>query len=332
LHDVGSFHLCALAPDRRLGRPVLRPVAPLLGARTGIIVTGMARSGRDRHMVLRVVAGPLDPARGPGALAKAHTPARTGRHTDAIIGQRFPYRSSPRSPEKLIPAQPAPWPQTPSRIGTVELASFYRAADSALDVGGDWLDAFAVDDGLMLVVGDVQGHDTRAARLMARLRAATRAAAPRACSPGRLLAQVGGFLDRLDSDLLATMLVIHVEDHTRTATVASAGHLPPTLLARGPGGSTQVPAPLHVPPGPPLGVGEQWEEYTTQLPSDAVLLLYTDGLVETREHDIEDEVRRLGERVTGSPVAASAVLEAALEDRPSDDPDDDVAVLVAHIP
>jgi hypothetical protein len=313
------------------GVPV--PSRQLLGARTRLVVTGQARSGRDRRMVIHVADGNLLVRdHGPGELTVAHVAARTRRHTIEVIGQRSPYRSSPRPPEKLIPAQPTPWPQAPSRIGTVELASYYRAADPALDVGGDWFDALAVDGGLMLIVGDVQGHDTRAAKLMARLRAATRAAASRGCAPGVLLAQVGDFLDRLDCELLATMLVIHVDDHTRTATVASAGHLPPTLLTRGTGGSTQVPALLHVHPGPPLGVGEHWEEYTAQLPSDAVLLLYTDGLVETREHDIEDEVRRLGERVSGSPVAASAVLEAALEDRPSDDPDDDVAVLVAHIP
>ena len=292
----------------------------------------MAWSGRDRPMVLRVAADPPVPDRRPGRLSMAREPARTRGHRVEIIRQRTPHRSLPSSSEELDTAQPAPCPQAPRRIGTVELASYYRAADPALDVGGDWFDAFAVDDGLMLVVGDVQGHDTRAARLMARLRAATRAAASRACSPGVLLAQVGGFLDRLDCDLLATMLVIHVDNRSRTATVASAGHLSPTLLARGPGGTTQVSAPLHVHPGPPLGVGDQWEEYTTQLPSDAVLLLYTDGLVETRKHDIEDEVRRLGQRVTGSPVAAPAVLEAALEVLPSDDPDDDVAVLVAHIP
>ena len=309
------------------------PSPQLLGARTRLILTGKARSGRDRRMVIHVADGHLlVQHHGPGELTVAHVPARTRRHTIEIIGQRSPYRSSPRSPEKLIPAQPTPWSRAPSRIGTVELASYYRAADPALDVGGDWFDAFAVDDGLMLVVGDVQGHDTRAAKLMARLRAATRTAASQGCTPGALLAQVGDFLDRLDCDLLATMLVVHVDDHSRTATVASAGHLPPTLLARGPGGTMQVPAPVHVHPGPPLGVGEHWEEHTTQLPSDAVLLLYTDGLVETRERDIEDEVRRLGERVTGSPVVARAVLEAALEFRPSDDLDDDVAVLVAHIP
>jgi hypothetical protein len=329
LHDFDSSGVPVASHVRRpCDWPFDTRVASLLGARTQIIVTGMARSARGRRTVLRVAAGPLYPDRRPGELSVAHTPAR--RHTAEIIRQRSPHRSSPRSPEKRMPAQPTP--QASRRIGTVELAAYYRAADPALEVGGDWFDAFAVDDGLMLVVGDVQGHNARAARLMARLRAVTRTAASRACAPGALLAQVGDFLDRLDCDLLATMLVVHVEGHSRTATVASAGHLPPTLLARGPGGTTQALAPLDVRPGPPLGVGEHWEEHTTQLPSDAVLLLYTDGLVETRVHDIEDEVRRLGERVTGSPVAARAVLEAALEDRPSDDPDDDVAVLVAHIP
>jgi hypothetical protein len=244
LHDFDSSPVPVPSQVRRPCEwPFDTRVAPLLGARTGIIVTGMARSARDRRTVLRVAAGPLYPDRRPGELSMAHTPARTRRHAVEIIRQRSPHRSSPRFPEKRIPAQPTLGPRASRRIGTVELAAYYRAADPALEVGGDWFDAFAVDDGMMLVVGDVQGHDTRAAKIMARLRAATRAAASRTCAPGRLLAQVGNFLDRLDCDLLATMLVIHVDDHSRTATVASAGHLPPTLLARTPGGTPQASAP-----------------------------------------------------------------------------------------
>lgn len=83
--------------------------------------------------------------------------------------------------------------------------------------------------------------------------------------------------------------------------------------------------------GPPLGIGQQWDERSTLLPADAVLFLYTDGLVETRAEDIDEGIRRLGEVLEGGSLDARAVLDNALELHPGED-QDDVAVLVAHVP
>jgi serine phosphatase RsbU (regulator of sigma subunit) len=90
-------------------------------------------------------------------------------------------------------------------------------------------------------------------------------------------------------------------------------------------------SPIELETGPPLGIGQEWDERSTLLPADAVLFLYTDGLVETRADDIEEGVRRLGELLEGVPLDARTVLDNALELQPVED-QDDVAILVARVP
>ena len=223
-------------------------------------------------------------------------------------------------------------PRVPSRLGPVELAARYRTGDPGVHVGGDWFDAIEVDEGLVLVVGDVQGHDVEAAALMGQLRTVVRAAACEGHPPAAMLARTADYLDRLDDELLATALVVHLDVHARLATVACAGHLPPAVLAPSAGGT--VVSSLPVETGPPLGVGRRWEERTTQLPPDAVLLLYTDGLVETRTWDIDEGVRRLADLLGTLPAGArpGAVLDTALELLPAGKRGDDVAALAALMP
>ncbi|WP_372728275.1 SpoIIE family protein phosphatase [Nocardioides sp.] len=223
-------------------------------------------------------------------------------------------------------------PEVPTRIGDVQIAARYRTGDPGVHVGGDWFDAVAVDEGLFLVVGDVQGHDVQAAALMGQLRTVVRAAACEGHSPASVLARTADYLDRLDTELLATALVVHVDVRAQLLTVACAGHLPPAVLVSTPTG-TEV-CLVDVETGPPLGIGECWDERSTQLSQDAVLLLYTDGLVETRTWDIDEGVHQLHTTLAALPTGASpgAVLDAALELIPAGNRGDDVAVLAARIP
>jgi anti-sigma regulatory factor (Ser/Thr protein kinase) len=223
-------------------------------------------------------------------------------------------------------------PEIPAGIGPVELAARYRTGDPGVHVGGDWFDAIEVDDGMMLVVGDVQGHDVEAAALMGQLRTVVRATASEGHPPAGVLARTADYLDMLDSDLLATVLVVRLDADGRLATIACAGHLPPVVLE--PCGQAMAWTQLDVDPGPPLGIGGQWHERTVHLPPDAVLLLYTDGLVETRTWDIDEGVRRLGSLLETLPatVRPGRVLDAALELLPSGSRGDDVAVLAAQLP
>lgn len=223
-------------------------------------------------------------------------------------------------------------PHIPPRIGAVELAARYRTGDPGVHVGGDWFDAIAVDDGLVLVVGDVQGHDVEAASLMGQLRTVARATASEGHAPSGVLARTADYLDRLGSDLLATVLVVHLDVQSRLATVACAGHLPPVVLSKV-DGTTSV-SQVDVEVGPPLGIGQRWEERSSHLPADSVLLLYTDGLVETRTWDIDEGIARLGTLLETLPVDAGPgrVLDTALELLPAGNRGDDVAVLAALIP
>ncbi len=223
-------------------------------------------------------------------------------------------------------------PDIPARLGPVELATQYRTGDPGVHVGGDWFDAIAVEDGLVLVVGDVQGHDVQAAALMGQLRTVVRATASEGHPPAGVLARTADYLDRLESDRIATVLVVHLDVHAHLATVACAGHLPP-LVVESHGDATVVGA-VEVDTGPPLGIGERWDERSTHLPPGAVLLLYTDGLVETRTWDIDEGIDLLGALLETLPAGTSPerVLDTALELLPAGSRGDDVAVLAALIP
>lgn len=223
-------------------------------------------------------------------------------------------------------------PEVPNRIGSVELAARYRTGDPGVHVGGDWFDAMEVEGGLVLVVGDVQGHDVEAASLMGELRTVVRATAFEGHSPAGVLVRTADYLERLDSDLLATALVVHIDVRARLVTCACAGHLPPLVLTSSAAGSHVVHLPVET--GPPLGIGTTWEERSTRLPDDAVLLLYTDGLVETRTWDIEEGIERLDHLLEELPASArpEQVLDAALAVLPAGKRGDDVAVLAARIP
>jgi serine phosphatase RsbU (regulator of sigma subunit)/anti-sigma regulatory factor (Ser/Thr protein kinase) len=223
-------------------------------------------------------------------------------------------------------------PKIPRRIGPVELAARYRTGDPGVHVGGDWFDAIEVEDGVVLVVGDVQGHDVQAAALMGQLRTVARATASEGHPPAGVLARTADYLERLGSELLATVLVIHLDSQAQLATVASAGHLPPLLLSTV--DDRRVSLQLETETGPPLGIGDHWEERSSVLPPASVLLLYTDGLVETRTWDIDEGIDLLGALLETLPpgIGPARVLDTALELLPAGSRGDDVAVLAARIP
>ena len=115
-------------------------------------------------------------------------------------------------------------------------------------------------------------------------------------------------------------------------TVACAGHLPPLVLSEGDGAT--VLSRVSVDPGPPLGIGQRWEERSTHLPSGATVLLYTDGLVETRSWDIDESIERLESLLRRLPSGArpGQVLDTALRLLPVGSRGDDVAALAAMLP
>lgn len=223
-------------------------------------------------------------------------------------------------------------PAVPASVGALRLEARYRTGDPGVEVGGDWFDAIPVADGAVLVVGDVQGHDLQAAALMGQLRTVARASATEGHTSSEILAALNRYLERLGSELLTTAVVVRLDAVTGAASVASAGHLPPLVVEPTDNGWKASDLQLEV--GPPLGLGETWPERTSALPADAVLLLYTDGLVESRRWPLDHGLDLLRKAVESLPPDADlgAFLDAALELVPTGSRGDDVAILGALTP
>lgn len=160
-------------------------------------------------------------------------------------------------------------------VDRVTLAGRYLPATAGAEVGGDWYDAVRTDGRVVFVVGDVQGHNSRAAALMGQVRTAVRAYVSEGHSPSAALERTNQLLLDLETDLFATCALVELDERTGEVWLASAGHPPPLLLDSG--GSV---TPLEVEPGPPLGV-ETTAGYPAgrhRLHGRSRLLLYTDGV------------------------------------------------------
>ncbi len=176
----------------------------------------------------------------------------------------------------------------PPVIRGVEIAARYQPA-SSYQLGGDWWDAFELDDGsFVVVVGDVAGHGVDAATAMNQVRMALRAYLFEGHGPAACLDRLDHLMASLLEHQVATVLVGVVDpDRTRIA-LASAGHPPPVLVV----GHQAEELPLAVRPLLGVGAGEAITT-TIELPRGASLLLYTDGLVERRGADLLDRTERL---------------------------------------
>jgi anti-sigma regulatory factor (Ser/Thr protein kinase) len=167
---------------------------------------------------------------------------------------------------------------------------------------------------------------------MGQLRTVVRAYAAEGHPPASILARANDYLARLGSERIVTALVVHLDTDGGVATAACAGHLPPLLLAPTRGG--WAPAEVDLDAGPPLGIGTDWSERSTVLPPGSMLLLYTDGLVETRVWDLDEGLRMLRSALAALPPDATlaAALDTAVELVPAGLRGDDVAALAVGVP
>lgn len=219
-------------------------------------------------------------------------------------------------------------PRTLPHVPGLEAAARYQPAGHGIDIGGDFYDVIPCPDGTAAVaIGDVQGHDPTAAALMGQIRTAVRAHATTGTSPGDVLTRTNRLLCDLDTGLFASCLIAHLDLPHQRARLASAGH-PPALL-RHPHSRTDT---LHVPPGLLLGIDPDADYPTTDiaLPPGAVLALYTDGLVETPDADIEDATNALAQHLTTAHTdslesLADTLLDHAERSAPRHD---DIALLL----
>ncbi|MEU0007866.1 SpoIIE family protein phosphatase [Streptomyces sp. NPDC006314] len=226
-------------------------------------------------------------------------------------------------------------PRSLPEQGALEIA--YRYLPAQAGVGGDWFDVLPLSGArVALVVGDVVGHGLHAAATMGRLRTAVHNFSALDLPPDELLGLLDELVVRIDQDETtaegagvvtgATCLYAVYDPVSRLCTVALAGHPPPALVH--PDGSVDF---ADVPTGPPLGLGGlPFETAELELAEGSRLVLYTDGLVEDRERDIDEGLDMLRDALRRTPGASPEETCRTVLDRLPNRPSDDVALIVAR--
>lgn len=217
----------------------------------------------------------------------------------------------------------------------VRLASRYLPAAQSARVGGDWYDAIPLPGSrVALVVGDVMGHSTTSAAIMGQLRTTVQTLAGLDLPPQEVLHHLDEQAQRLGTDRMATCLYAVYDPVAHRITAANAGHPPPVLLHRD--GSTEL---VDLPPNAPIGVGGvDFETVELDAPAGATLVLYTDGLVESRTRDVWTGVGELREKLTetsrltrpGTSAPLEPLCDEILDIVGPGDRDDDIALLAAR--
>ncbi|MEU9171722.1 SpoIIE family protein phosphatase [Streptomyces sp. NPDC048420] len=220
----------------------------------------------------------------------------------------------------------------------VEVAHRYLPSGSLAGIGGDWFDVIPLSGSrVALVVGDVVGHGIPSSATMGRLCTAVRTLADVDLPPDELLTHLDDLVTHLASDdrpdaggevaeLGATCLYAVYDPVSRRLTAAAAGHPPPAVVL--PDGTTQL-VPLAA--GPPLGVGGlPFEATEIQLPEGAVVALYTDGLIEDRDRDVDHAIDELCRALTARTDTLDDLCDTVLKAVLPEEPSDDVALLLAR--
>jgi sigma-B regulation protein RsbU (phosphoserine phosphatase) len=215
-------------------------------------------------------------------------------------------------------------PQFLPEAENVQLDALYAAADDRDLVGGDWYDAFTIDDGRIVIsIGDVGGHGLGAAVWMGKVSQSLRALSLIESEPHELLTCLDRLLERYEANILITAFVAVLDPKSGELRYSSAGHSPPFVrLADGSVTELQT-------VGVPLGMPIRLERTTKSmvLEPGTMVLLYTDGLTEATRNVIEGE-RSVREALARSDVADSPNPAQALRDAVlSRASFDDVAIL-----
>ncbi|MEW1870314.1 SpoIIE family protein phosphatase [Streptomyces caelestis] len=270
-----------------------------------------------------------------------------------------------REHERALILQRSLLPPGDPEASGLDIACRYLPGNAATgrtgEVGGDWFDVIELPGHrTALVVGDVMGRGLRAAVAMGELRTAVRTLAQLDLEPAEVLSQLdeiarglgapGGVQQATraarrprEADLsevyLATCVYAVYDSVTRRCTFANAGHLPPVLVEPG-----EPALMLDVPPGMPLGVGgEPFEEVEVELPEGALLALYTDGLVESRDHPLDEGLQAFvgaltdpshpstAARRADSPPNLEDVCDHVLNTLDTHHGEDDIALLMARV-
>lgn len=219
-------------------------------------------------------------------------------------------------------------PQQLPVVPGFELAARY-VPGSRTGVGGDWYDVFHLPDGLVgLTMGDVMGHGLRSATVMGRLRSVLRSYALDGDDPATVLRALDRYIQHFEPTQTATVVYAVLDRDSGTMKIASAGH-PAAVLVDPREGARAI----EPPGGIVLGVepGLQRSSATVKVPRDGLVCLYTDGLLERRDADIDERMRALHRALEGDVGSAEAMCaEVMARMLAGEVADDDVALLLVR--
>ncbi len=244
-------------------------------------------------------------------------------HVAAVVDNARRYDTAFRTSHIL---QSSLLPGTLPAVAGITVETRYLTANRGLEVGGDFCDVILLTGGnALFTVGDVAGHDRRAAAQMGHLRSAARALAGQAPSPGALLVALRDSWSLLGFERIATALVGSVDLESGALELASAGHYPPLVV--GTGGARFLP----VEPTPPLGMdGPPPRVWRGELGAGEVLLAYTDGAVDERGAGSDASMAALAAVAARGPVTPAGVCDRVVE-MLDNDRADDVALLALSL-
>ncbi len=303
-----------------------------------------------REAVRSVLAVPLR-ARGTTlgvALALRTAPREPYTAEDAVLAEELAGRAAvsvdnarrfARERSTALAIQRSLLPRDLPGQAAVEVTHRYLPSESAAGIGGDWFDVIPLSGTRVgLVVGDVVGHGIPSTATMGRLCTAVRTLADVDLPPDELLTHLDDLVTHLSAadahnggdaeipELGATCLYAVYDPVSRRLALAAAGHPAPVLLL--PDGTTRL---VAMTAGPPLGVGGlPFEATELELPEGSVVALYTDGLVEGRDRDVDHATEELCRALAVPAASLDALCDGVLKAVLPEEPGDDVALLLAR--
>ncbi|WP_374207345.1 SpoIIE family protein phosphatase [Streptomyces sp. FB2] len=349
-HDTGAVeaadppgHIARYGPDR-LVTECVRTGDPVLVARVGDMdlpriarspeaARQLGRAGLHSYLAVPLIArgevlGALD-------LKRIHNPLPFSED-DLLLARELAARAAiqidnarwyQNARDTALTLQRSMLPSHPPVTGGLEVASRYQPAGAGAEVGGDWFDVIPLEGAkTALVVGDVMGSGIEAAATMGRLRTATHTLASLDLEPTRLLEHLDTITQGLDHSIATCVYAVH-DPELRQCRIANAGHLPPVRVRPG-----RPPELLELPTGAPLGVGGvAFSTTTVDLEPGDQLVFYTDGLVETRRHPLDERLDALLALLDdpGRPLQECCDLLLRTLHQPENS--DDVALLIARV-
>ena len=313
----------ATLPERTTPREL--ELLEALGIGSSLVVQLRAR---DRVLGVLVLLHRDPDGFGPDtAITAAHLGRRAGLALDNVQLYLAQREAALTLQQRLLPhVEP---------VAGLDLATAYVPSSRYAQVGGDWFDVLPLRDGAIgLAVGDVVGHDLRAAASMGQLASLMRSHAWAGLPPREVLDRLDELVQGLGMAEVATCVYLRwvpAGDHVRV-TYARAGHPPP--LVRLPGGTVLR---LDQANSTPIGLTSHTygrEQATVDLPAGATLVVYTDGLVARRDRGLREGVAQRETELSAVPddADAGAVRDRLVQRLAARSQEDDLCLLVVRVP